>query len=171
MELKLHHPRLALRPVTANDNELLYQVYSSTRTGELSRVTSWTEEQKQVFLRWQFDAQHQYYQHNYPGAHFWIIEYEGQPIGRLYLHPAYANNSMRIIDIALLPPWRNRGLGRQILLDVMELAQSRGRAVTIHVERFNPAMRLYKSLGFQLVSITNGVYHLLEWKTKKAVLQ
>ncbi|GAA4745912.1 GNAT family N-acetyltransferase [Flavisolibacter ginsenosidimutans] len=165
MVLKLSDPLLHLRTITANDEEILCQIYSSTRTEELAQLTDWTASQKEIFLRSQFTAQHNYYQNNYGGAHFWVIEYGSQTIGRLYLHTHYEGASMRIIDIALLPGWRNRGIGKQILLAIMELAEDTNRSVTIHVESFNRAMKLYKGLGFVLVSQTNGVYHLLEWKS------
>ena len=166
MVLKLSDPLLHIRTITADDEESLCQIYSSTRTEELAQLTDWTSNQKETFLRSQFTAQHSYYQNNYKDANFWAIEYRSQIIGRLYLHLNYEGASMRIIDIALLPEWRNRGIGKQILLEVMELAGNMNRSVTIHVETFNRAMKLYKKLGFELVSQTNGVYHLLEWKTK-----
>lgn len=163
MVLKLSDPLLRFRAITANDEESLYQIYSSTRTEELAQLTDWPASQKEAFLRSQFVAQHTYYQNNYEGAHFWVIEFRSQIIGRLYLHTHYEGKSMRIIDIALLPEWRNRGIGKKILQDVMNLAEGMNRCVTIHVESFNPAMKLYKKLGFALVSKTNGVYYLLEW--------
>jgi N-acetylglutamate synthase-like GNAT family acetyltransferase len=165
MVLKLSDPLLHLRSITANDDEILCHIYSRTRTEELAQLTDWTSTQKETFLRSQFTAQHTYYQNNYKGAHFWVIEYRSQIIGRLYLHTRYEGEAMRIIDITILPEWRHRGIGTQILLDVMEFAAGMNRSVTIHVESFNPAMKLYKKLGFALVSQTNGVYHLLEWKT------
>lgn len=164
MVLKLSNPLLHLRDITVNDEESLYQIYASTRTEELVQVTDWTPSQKEAFLRWQFTAQHTHYQNNYEGAHFWIIESNSRVIGRLYLDTNFESESMRIIDIALLPEWRNRGIGKKILLDIMDLAETMNLCVTIHVESFNRAMKLYKKLGFTLVSETNGVYHLLEWK-------
>lgn len=165
MVLKFPDPLLHLRTITSNDEEILCRIYSSTRTEELSQVTDWTTKQKEFFLRSQFTAQHTYYQNNYKGAHFRVIKYGTQVIGRLYLHTNYEGASLRIIDIAILPEWRNKGLGQQVLLAVMELAAGMNQSVTIHVESFNPAMKLYKKLGFVLVSQTNGVYHLLEWKS------
>lgn len=170
MQLILSNPRLHLRSITADDEEVLCRIYSSTRTNELEKVTWWTAGQKEEFLRSQFKAQHSYYQNNYTGAHFWVIEFKNEVIGRLYLHTDFEKSSVRIIDIALLPAWRNRGIGQQILQDIMAFASSRGRSVTIHVESFNPAMKLYQQLGFNLLSKTNDVYHLLEWKNKEAVL-
>jgi RimJ/RimL family protein N-acetyltransferase len=170
MLLTLSNPRLHLRCITANDEEVLCRIYSSTRTSELEKVTWWTADQKKQFLRAQFNAQHSYYQNNYRGAHFWVIEDKAEIIGRLYLHAAYEGGSVRIIDIALLPQWRNRGIGGAILQDIIAFAAGRERSVTIHVESFNPAMKLYQKLGFNLLSKTNEVYHLLEWKKKEAIL-
>jgi RimJ/RimL family protein N-acetyltransferase len=170
MVLKLTNPALRLQSITANDEESLCEIYSSTRTEELARLTDWTATQKQIFLRSQFAAQHAYYQNNYKGAHFWLIEYKGEAIGRLYLHFKYEDESIRIIDISLLPRWRNRGFGKEILKDVLAFANKLERTVTIHVESFNRAMRLYERLGFNLLSQTNGVYHLLEWKPRQDAL-
>lgn len=70
MVLKLSDPLLQLRAITANDEENLYQIYSSTRSEELAQLTNWTSLQKEVFLKSQFTAQHNYYQNSYKGAHF-----------------------------------------------------------------------------------------------------
>nr|WP_278012004.1 hypothetical protein [Flavobacterium gyeonganense] len=43
----------------------------------------------------------------------------------------------------------------------------KNRNVSIHVESFNPAMNLYKRLGFKKISETNGVYHLMEWSPEQ----
>ena len=45
----------------------------------------------------------------------------------------------------------------------MENTAATGRAVSIHVEKQNPAMRLYKRLGFETIE-DKGVYDLLEWR-------
>lgn len=170
MSLVLTNTSLHLRPIASCDAEALCRIYASTRTEEMEQVVNWSPVQKQAFLEWQFRTQHQYYREYYPGAWFWMLELDGEAIGRLYLQAKHTDNSVRIIDITLLPQWRNRGIGRQLLLDVMHFATQQDRAITIHVESFNPAMRLYQRLGFELVSVTNGVYHLLEWKHSTPVL-
>lgn len=164
MPLLLSNRSLQLRPIIEGDEALLCRIYSSTRAEELKLVVGWTQAQKQAFLQFQFAAQHHYYQEHYKDAWFWLLLLNGEVIGRLYLQASAEAGSVCIIDITLLPPWRNRGIGRQLLLDIMDFAGKQGRSITIHVETFNPAMRLYKRLGFRALSVTNGVYHLLEWK-------
>jgi ribosomal protein S18 acetylase RimI-like enzyme len=150
---------VSFRPIDTADREFLNAVYASTRTDELARV-DWDENQKAEFLAMQFSAQHRYYQENYAGADFFIILLDNHPIGRLYI--ARWPNEIRIVDLALLPEYRNAGIGTDILQNVLEEAAAAGKPVRIHVECFNPALRLYRRLGFAQIG-EHGVYYLLEW--------
>lgn len=148
---------LTLRPVTPADQPFLWQVYASTRAAELARV-DWTPEQQRAFLDQQFNAQQAYYREHYPTARFQVIEQAGQPIGRLYVDEW--PTEIRIMDIALLPPYRGQGFGTQLLRDILARGAQLGLPVTIHVEMFNPALHLYERLGFHRIG-EHGVYHLL----------
>lgn len=152
-------PQVTLRPITGDDLALLAQIYASTRAEELAQ-TDWTDEQKAAFLRQQFDAQHQYYQANYPDAQFQMVEEAGAPIGRLYVD-RWADQ-IRIMDVALLPAYRGRGVGTRLLEQILAEGRQLKLPVTIHVERFNPALRLYERLGFR-VEEDKGVYLFLKW--------
>ena len=149
---------ITLRPIGADDMAFLCRVYASTREEELA-VTDWSSAQKEAFLAMQFNAQHAYYQENYPGAAFQVILLDGQPIGRLYLDRW--PGELRIVDIALLPAYRGRGVGTTILNAVLSEGRRLSLPVRIHVERFNPALRLYTRLGFRL-AVDKGVYYLME---------
>ncbi len=124
-------------------------------------MVDWDETQKAAFLDMQFNAQHSYYQEHYRGSEFDIILLDGEPIGRLYL--ARWEDEMRVIDIAILPDYRNRGIGRALFEDVMAEAAEGGKTVSIHVERNNPARRLYDRLGFQVTGEEHGIYLLMMW--------
>lgn len=165
MILEFKNKSIKLRPFSETDIPFLKKVYFSTREKEVNQLQHWTAEMKTVFLTQQFNAQHTYYQQNYVNAKFWVIEKKQQPIGRLYYNEDF-EGSIRIIDIAILPEFQNKGLGTTILNGIFERAKNIGQPITIHVESFNPAMNLYKRLGFQTVSETNGVYHLLQWNYK-----
>ncbi len=149
---------VSLRPIRDEDREFLFRVYAGTREEELAPVP-WTSEQKEAFLRSQFDAQHAYYQEHYAGADFQVVEVDGAPIGRLYL--ARWKREHRIVDIAILPPHRNRGLGSGLLRDIIAEADRVGKPVSIHVEMHNPVRRLYDRLGFVPVE-ERGMYLLME---------
>jgi ribosomal protein S18 acetylase RimI-like enzyme len=150
---------VTLRSIQPKDQDFLYQVYASTRTEELA-VTDWDEGQKQGFLQMQFMAQHRHYQEHYPAAAFQVIVQHGQPIGRLYVDRW--QHEIRIVDIALLPEHRGAGIGSSLLKDILAEGAQTGKPVTIHVEQFNPALRLYERLGFQKIGEV-GVYFLMQW--------
>lgn len=161
MPTAFHAPtvKTQLRDVLESDREFLFGVYASTRADELDAV-SWSDAEKQAFLQQQFAAQSVSYSSHYPGAAFQIIVVGGQDAGRLYVHRR--NQEIRIMDIALLSPFRRRGIGSQLIAALLREGEASRRAVSIHVEIFNPAMRLYERLGFRVIS-TQGVYHLMEW--------
>ena len=123
-------------------------------------MVPWDEPTKQAFLAQQFDAQDSHYRRHYPDASFQVIEVDGEPAGRLYLDRR--DDEMRIIDIALLPRFRGRGIGAALLRELIDEAAAAGRRVSIHVERENRARTLYERLGFTVVADDGGVYVLME---------
>jgi ribosomal protein S18 acetylase RimI-like enzyme len=150
--------RLSFRPIHEEDLAFLARLYATTRAEEMAMVP-WTEEQKASFLQMQFDAQHTHYQNHCPDAEFSMVLMDGEPIGRLYLDRR--EDEHRVVDIALLPEHRGQGLGRALMEDVLAEARAAQKVVRIHVERNNPALRLYDRLGFKEIGDT-GVYLLME---------
>jgi len=62
-----------------------------------------------------------------------------------------------------MPEHRRKGLGEALLRDLLDEAAAAGKAVTIHVEKFNPAMSLYRRLGF-VPAGEQGAYDLMRWE-------
>jgi ribosomal protein S18 acetylase RimI-like enzyme len=155
-----------LRRAGSADAELLFRVYASTRAEELAAL-DWPPATMEVFLRQQFDAQDRHYRQSYPEASFDLIIVDGQRAGRLYLDRTA--DETRIVDIALLPEFRGRGVGTRVVGDVMAAACRRDASVTIHVERTNPALSWYQRLGFQMEE-DRGVYLFLRWRPPGEVL-
>ena len=155
-----------MRPEAADDIPFLMRLYASTREDELAAIP-WTTEQKQAFLASQFQAQRHHYRTYFDSCAFDVIERRGVPTGRLYLdvRPSW----LHIIDIALLPEWRGQGLGTAILAALQSAARADGRGIDIFVEKFNPALRLYRRLGFTNVA-DHGVYLEMEWRPDGAQL-
>jgi ribosomal protein S18 acetylase RimI-like enzyme len=153
---------ISLRHITPEDDSFLAGLYASTRAEELA-VTGWSEEDIAAFCRRQFDAQTAHYVEKYAGASLQVIEQAEVPIGRLYV--ARWEREIRIMDIALLPEHRGSGIGTKLLRELQDEARSAGKALTIHVERFNPALRLYERLGFQTIE-DKGVHLLLQWSSR-----
>lgn len=149
---------MILRPATEGDRALLLRVYASTRADELAPV-SWPDEAKRQFVEQQFAAQDAYYREHYPTATFDVIADGGVDVGRLYVD-RWADQ-IRIMDIAVLPEARGRGIGTALLRELIDESESAGKPLTIHVERQNPALAWYERLGFGIAE-DRGVYLFLE---------
>jgi GNAT superfamily N-acetyltransferase len=150
--------KLTLRPVRFEDETFLRRVYAGAREDELA-VVPWNELEREAFLRQQFDAQDAYYREHYEPATFDVIELDGVPVGRLYV--ARWEDEIRVIDISLLPEHRGKGVGTQLLRGLLDEAAEAGKRVSIHVEKHNPALRLYERIGFTPVADV-GVNLLME---------
>ncbi|HSB09848.1 MAG TPA: GNAT family N-acetyltransferase [Blastocatellia bacterium] len=152
---------ISLRPVTADDEGFLLEVYGSTRALELA-LTGWDQAQQDAFIKMQFAAQQQYYGSAFPQGEHNIILLDGQPVGRIYT--AEADDVIRIMDITLLPARRNGGIGTPIIKEVLARAQAAAKPVQIYVENYNPSLRLFERLGFSGIQ-DDGFNLLLEWRS------
>jgi ribosomal protein S18 acetylase RimI-like enzyme len=158
---------VGLRPVCDADEPFLMSVYGSTREEELALVP-WTAEQKQSFVEMQFEAQSAHYSEHYAGMTSNVVLIDGEPAGRLLV--ARWSGEIRIVDIALLPGFRGRGAGGRLLAELMDEAAGTGKRLSIHVERYNRALGLYRRLGFEPAGGT-GVYLRLEWDPAGAAVR
>ena len=158
--------QVTFRPSAPEDEPFLRRVYASTRIEELAPL-GWSDEQQRAFLDQQFEAQHRHYQTYYADADFLVILLDGQPIGRLYV--ARWPEQIALIDIALLPEHRGAGIGTRLLRALMDEAAAAGKPLRIHVEKFNPALRLYGRLGFYPIE-DKGIYWYMEWSPRQATM-
>jgi GNAT superfamily N-acetyltransferase len=150
---------IGLRPAIAADESFLYRVYASTREDELQLV-DWNDAQKTALLTMQFNAQRSSYRQGFPGSGYDVISLGEQPVGRLFVLRGTA--AIRVVDLGLLPEFRNRGIGGAFLNAVLNEAAEAGKPIRLHVESFNRAMKLYERLGFSAVGI-NGIHVEMEW--------
>jgi GNAT superfamily N-acetyltransferase len=147
---------LVLRPALAGDAALIAAIYACTREEELREVP-WSAEQKKAFTDWQSQQQERHYALHYPAAERLVIE-RGEPVGRIYVDTTRLE--VRLMDVTLLPPHRNRGLGSRLMDALLEYADALGLPSSLHVEPFNPARRMYERLGFRTVE-TRGLYEFM----------
>jgi GNAT superfamily N-acetyltransferase len=150
-----------LRPVTKDDDQFLFSVYASTRHDELSQV-DWDQKQKDLFLRWQFDLQRDEYTTRFPDAAYHVILVDQQPAGRIWV--GSDDEQIRLLDIALLPQFQNRGVGTALLRRLMDQAADAGRVLRHMVFVLNnDAERFYERLGFKRIE-DFGAYKHMEWR-------
>ncbi len=149
---------VSLRPATSADESFLIEVYASIRADEMA-LLPWSEEQKRAFVLAQFNAQQQHYQKTYPDATHDIILSHNRATG--HFHVARLEEEIRIVDIALHPGNRNRGIGSDLLRKLISEASQAGKPLTVYVESFNPALRLFERLGFSR-SEEQGIHILMQ---------
>lgn len=154
-------PGISLRPVAEpGDLPFLGLLYAASRDWEMVNIP-WGDDEKRTFLAQQFECQTRGYAHAYPDACRRIITAEGEDAGRLYT--THGGDEIRIIDIAIMPAFRNRGIGGALLRDIQEQGRAESKFVSIHVEKTNPARRLYGRLGFNKEG-DREVYDFMVWR-------
>ena len=162
-----NHPKhitsdINFKAISENDMAFLAELYRSTRWGEVMQAP-WSDQQRIEFLNQQFNAQHTHYLSHYPHAEKLLIQRNEINIGRIYVDRD--DSSICLIDVALLTDYRGKGLGSQILKELLAEAQTTKKKVVIHVENFNPAYAWYLKHGFQQIE-DKGVYQYMEWYPK-----
>lgn len=153
--------RLALRRVTTEDDDFLLTVYASTRADELAQAP-WGDEQKRQFLKWQFDLQRREYDARFADADYSVILVDGRPAGRIWI--ARDDQEIRLLDIAILPEFQNRGAGTLLLHRLIDESKRAGKALRHMVFVLNQdAQRFYERLGFVVIEDV-GAYKHMEWQ-------
>jgi ribosomal protein S18 acetylase RimI-like enzyme len=152
---------LSLRPVTPADEDFILTVYASTRADELAQV-QWTDEQKEVFLRWQSGLQRSDYEARFPDTEYDLILVDGTPAGRRWV--ATTADEIRLLDIAILPEFQNRGIGTILLRQLIEESKRVRKPLRHMVFILNSdAQRFYERLGFRVFEEL-GAYRQMEWR-------
>lgn len=160
------HPELGIvtvRAERADDEGFLFELYASTREAELD-VWGWPPEMRESFLRLQFKASQAMHE-TYPEAEFQIVTLDGEKAGRMIVHRT--RDAIHVLDLALLPQYRNRGIGAAVMRRVLGESEGSGKPLRLTVLKANRAVRLYEKLGFARKGETE--LHLeMEWRAPAA---
>ncbi len=158
---------ITLRDAVPEDAEFLARLYCDVRSQETG-AWGWPPEQQELFLRMQFDAQWRSYRAGFPDATDRIICLGTAAIGRILT--AQNPTTTRLIDIALLGVYRNRGIGTTLLRQLLQECERQGSALRLQVLQGNPAIRLYQRLGFVQAS-ADPMYAQMEWTAPSRLLE
>ncbi|MBD2386865.1 GNAT family N-acetyltransferase [Cylindrospermum sp. FACHB-282] len=149
------------RLVCLEDEPFIFQLYASRWVEHLENW-GWNLEQQEKFLRFQFQAQQHSYQFKFPDREHRIVLKANQPIGNILI---ISNaNYICLADIALLPCYRNQGIGTLLIRNLLTEAANSRKPVHLQVERLNPAIHLYERLGF-LKTEDTGTHFIMEWSS------
>ena len=136
---------VSLRPASPDDNELLFKIFVGARFNEFS-LLDLGQAQKHTLIKMQFDAQSYQYSESHPGAESRIISWNHLPVGRMLVDRGERETTL--VDIALLPEYRNHGIGTLLIQRLLVEAAEANKQVRLHVLKSNPAQHLYERLGF-----------------------
>ncbi len=148
----------ATRSATPEDQEFLKQLFVINRTPEFE-AAGVSGPALANLLDQQFQAMLTHYRREFPDADYQIIEAYGKAIG---YYATVDMGSHHILDIALVPEVRGQGIGTYYMRQIMEQGRATNRDVTLSVEVFNPALRLYERLGFVAYDVRD-VYQRMRW--------
>ena len=91
----------------------------------------------------------------------WIIQLNGIDIG-FYSGLELEDGSYELSDICIIPEYQRKGIGTQVLKDIMKLHKNQD----LHIQHFkqNPVGKLYKRLGFVRNEETEFYYRMIRFK-------
>jgi ribosomal protein S18 acetylase RimI-like enzyme len=148
--MSAEHADITLGPEGPEHKPFLYALYASVRQPELE-AWGWPEAARETFLRVQFKAQ-QNFRATHPQAQSLIVFRAGEPIGRLIV--CRSESETRLLDIALVPEHRGRGVGSMLIRRLMAEAAEAAQPLRLDVLKGRRAAALYKRLGFKRVGGT-----------------
>ncbi|MGD2111338.1 MAG: GNAT family N-acetyltransferase [Phycisphaerae bacterium] len=148
---------MTLRSVRTDDYTFLREVYATTRVDEL-RQAGWGRARIDGFIDMQFRAQDADYRHRFPNAAYELIELDGEPVGRLYVHRRV--DEIRILDMTIMPAHRGQGIGKHLIVTLIDEARLR---LGIYLENHSRSIQLFQRLGFTCTK-QEDVYALFAWR-------
>lgn len=148
------------------DEPFLFELYASTRAEELESW-GWEDVQRSQFLQMQFRAQTWTYRTTFPDAQPQVIWLGDRPIGSLLVHRSMTE--VRLVAIALLPDYRNHGIGTFLIQQLLKDAAQTNRPVTLQLVSGGRVFRLYERLGFVKTG-ESEMYCQMEWRASAETL-
>jgi GNAT superfamily N-acetyltransferase len=158
---------IALRPEQPADEAFLLHLYTTTRQEELD-LTNWDAATRAAFVSMQFKAMRQGYSAMFPEGQFSIVLLGDLAIGRIVVN--HAKHEIRLVDMALTPEMRCRGIGTRLVQALQTEARQTGKPLSLHVLKGNRAARFYERFEFQYAGDA-GLYHEMTWSPADSTTQ
>ena len=134
--------QIRLRTATAEDLEFLFELLKVS-------LGAYVE---QTYGAWHDpDQRARFMARTQPETHR-IIEVDGQPVGCLAVQ--WLPDQVKLNRVFLLPSVQGRGIGSQLVRQLLAQAQASHLPVRLRVFKVNPAQCLWRRLGFAVVGET-----------------
>jgi len=143
-----HGLTITLRPATPDDERFLHRLYADRRSTEMA-LLNWSEEEARGFVDMQFRAQQHGYVAAFPDADHRIVMQGAEPVGRILVDRR--PHEHLVVDVAVLSPFRPRGVGSALMRTVLATAATDRVPVRLTVSRSDPQLvSWYERLGFRV---------------------
>ena len=101
-----------------------------------------------------------------PDDHCLVAESSGRVIGAVWVRQmndyGHIDEHTPSLAISLYPPFRGKGIGTRLMREMTSLLRAKGyKQVSLSVQKANPAVRLYRRLGFETVRETEEEYIMI----------
>ncbi len=150
-------PAITTRAATQGDDAFLFGLFRAVRSPEFAHA-GLAPAQLDLLMSIQYAGQMQTYGAEYPGADE-VVLLDGEAIGRIWLYRGTAEH--HLVDIALMPEYRNRGIGTALLKDAIAGARAAGMRLRCSVAATNTgSLRFHQRLGFQVAGRDDLYYDL-----------
>lgn len=152
---------LVVRPALPQDEIFLYELYSAVRGPEFA-LAPIPASQKEDLIRMQFRAQMSAYAEMYPNSCYHLVLLDCKPVGRLWVAPG--DGELQLVDIAVHPRLRGKGIGTALLQRLQQEAANLRLPLRCCVFRFNPgSLHFHLRLGFSVVR-EDQTHYYMEWR-------
>ena len=100
----------------------------------------------------------------------WVLEHQGMDVG--FGIVSMVKDWAHIMNMCVAPGYRRRGLGRRILLQLLQVAKRHhAHHAWLEVRPSNlPAVNLYRKMGFRKIQIRKNYYMLPSGKENALVM-
>lgn len=120
---------------------------------------SYKELIERQFGRWDARVQAEAFLEKWRDSGFLKVLVDKRQVGGLWVR--HHKDSHELREIQILPEFRNQGIGTYLLRREIERARAAGKSLRLRVLLENPAIRLYRRMGFRIVR-TDDVRHYME---------
>lgn len=137
--------KITLRDSTADDLGFAFNLNKTNMRRYVEEIRAWDDGLELEDMRRKFT----------PGIDK-IVQVDGEDAG--LLRTVEEDNAVKLDHIELLPKFQSKGIGSRLINDLIE--KNKNKAIVLRVLKVNPAVGLYKRLGFTITSENDTKYFM-----------
>ncbi len=136
-----------LRGAEKKDIDILFQIHKDAYEFNVAKIWGWDD-----------DLQSNMFRKSVVLENVQVIIIRERPVG--YIDIDHRGDFIFIRSIAIISDYRSKGIGGQVIQDIIEISEKQGMPVHLQVMKINEARKLYDRLGFKVYDETETHYKL-----------